>query len=332
MVLRSSPTAAGFKGRSSPVSGLLALGVIYLVWGSTYLAIRVAVREGAGWGPFWLGASRVAAAAAVLFAVNRLRGVRLRPSTTELGVLAASGLLLWVGGNGGVNWAEQHVASGLAALIIGSMPIWVAVMEALLDRRPPSGRLAAALVTGFVGLAVLTWPLLRRGVTADVAGVAVLLGGTICWGGGSILLRRRPVSLDPVVSSGWQQLVGSLGFAALALATGEPAPAPTLHAWFAWSYLVVFGSLLAFTCFVLAVKLLPTTLVMTYAYVNPVIAVVLGWLILSEPITGFTVVGTALILIGVVGVFADRREQPVTAAPAAASPTSVGVGASDGER
>jgi len=306
-----------------PVAGVLALGAIYLVWGSTYLAIRIAVREGAGWGPFWMGACRVSVAAAVLFAVNRLRGVRLRPSKAELWVLAASGGLLWVGGNGGVNWAEQHVASGLAALIIGSMPIWVAIMEALLDRRPPSARLAAALLTGFAGLAVLTWPLLRHGVTADVAGVVVLLGGTLCWGGGSILLRRRPVSLDPVVSSGWQQLVGSLGFAALALATAEPAPSPTLHAWLAWSYLVVFGSLLAFTCFVLAVKLLPTTLVMTYAYVNPVIAVVLGWLILSEPITLYTVVGTALILAGVVGVFADKRERPTTVGPASATAAAI---------
>ena len=102
-----------------PLAGILSLLVIYLVWGSTYLAIRVAVREGAGWGPFWLGAARVTVAAAVLFALNCLRGVRLRPTRPELAVLAATGLLLWVGGNGLVNWAEQRVDSGLAALVVG---------------------------------------------------------------------------------------------------------------------------------------------------------------------------------------------------------------------
>ena len=141
-----------------PISGLVNLVVVYIVWGSTYLAIRVAVREGAGWGPFWLGASRVLAAAAVLFLVNALRGKRLTPSRNEFGILVATGLLLWVGGNGAVNWAEQRIDSGLAALVVGSMPIWVAMIEGLIDRRPPSLMLMGSLVVGFAGLAVLTVP------------------------------------------------------------------------------------------------------------------------------------------------------------------------------
>lgn len=292
-----------------PVAGLLNLLVLYVVWGSTYLAIRFAVREGAGWGPFWLGASRVLLAAAVLFLVNAMRGARLRPTRTEMVILVGTGLLLWLGGNGAVNWAEQRVDSGLAALIVGTMPIWVALMESVIDRRPPSLLLMASLLVGFVGLAVLTAPMLTDGVTGDVLGIVAVVFAAITWGMGSIWLNRRPLKLDPLVVSGWQQLVGAAGFSLFAMGVGEAAPDPTPVAWAAWAYLVVFGSLLAFSCFVYAVKVLPTAIVMTYAYVNPVIAVLLGWLVLSEPITVYTVAGMALIITGVVGVFRDKAKR-----------------------
>ena len=286
-----------------PASGLLCLLAIYVAWGSTYLAIRVAVREGAGWGPFWLGAARVLAAAAVLFALNRLRGVRLRPTRFELLTLGATGVLMWVGGNGIVNWAEQRVDSGLAALVVGTAPLSVAAMEAAIDRRPPSLRLVSSLAVGMAGVAVLTYPMLRAGVTADVLGVLGLTLAGVSWGYGSIVLQRRKLPLDPIVVAGWQQLAGGVGFAALALAVGEPLPNPTPEAWAAWAYLMVVGSLVAFSCFVYALKVLPTSVVMTYAYVNPAIAVLLGWLILGEPITGYTLAGMALIIAGVYGVF-----------------------------
>jgi len=289
-----------------PVSGLLSLLAIYLAWGSTYLAIRVAVREGAGWGPFWMGAARVLVAALVLLAICRLRGVRLKPSRVELMVLAGTGVLMWVGGNGLVNWAEQRVDSGLAALVVGTAPLSVAAMEAAIDRRPPSLRFAASLAVGMSGLVVLTYPMLRAGVTADLLGVLGLALAGVSWGYGSIVLNRRRLPLDPIVVAGWQQLAGGIGFAVLALAVGEPLPRPTPEAWAAWAYLMVVGSLVAFSCFVYALKVLPTSVVMTYAYVNPAIAVVLGWLILGEPITGFTLLGMALILAGVYGVFRDK--------------------------
>ena len=289
-----------------PLAGLLNLLVTYVVWGSTYLAIRVAVREGAGWGPFWLGGGRVLAAAAVLFAFNLLRGAHLRPSRTDLGILVATGLLFWLGGNGAVNWAEQRVDSGLAALIVGTMPMWVALMESLIDRRPPTLMLCGSLLIGFGGLVVLTYPMLREGFHADLIGVAAVVFAAISWGFGSIIVNRRTLALDPVVISGWQQLVGFAGFAAMALLVREPAPQPIPQAWAAWAYLVVFGSLLAYTSFVYALRLLPTAVVMTYAYVNPAIAVVLGWLILDEPITGYTLAGMALIISGVYGVFRDK--------------------------
>ncbi len=277
-----------------------------MVWGSTYLAIRIAVREGAGWGPFWLGAARVLVAAAVLFALNGLRDARLRPTRGELGILVATGVMLWVGGNGAVNWAEYRIDSGLAALIVGTMPIWVAVMESLIDRRRPSLLLTASLLVGFGGLVVLTYPMLQDGVEADVIGVAAVIFAAVSWGLGSIILNRRRLKLDPIVVSGWQQLAGGIGFAVFAFILREPAPRPSPEAWAAWAYLVVFGSLFAYTSFVYALKLLPTSVVMTYAYVNPVIAVLLGWLVLSEPITGFTLVGMVLIVGGVYGVFKDK--------------------------
>lgn len=289
-----------------PLAGMLNLLVTYIVWGSTYLAIRVAVREGAGWGPFWLGSARVLVAALVLFLLNRMRGVRLRPTRGELGVVAATGLLLWVGGNGGVNWAETRIDSGLAALIVGTMPMWVAIIESHMDRRPPSLLLFGSLVLGFAGLVVLTIPKLRDGVTSDLLGIAVVVCAAVSWGFGSILVNRRKLTLDPVVMAGWQQLFGGVGFVVLALAVREPLPHPTPQAWAAWAYLVVFGSLLAYTSFIYALRLLPTTVVMTYAYVNPVIAVLLGWLILSEPITGYTLAAMALIVAGVYGVFRDK--------------------------
>jgi drug/metabolite transporter (DMT)-like permease len=294
-----------------PLAGLLHLFVTYVVWGSTYLAIRVAVREGAGWGPFWMGATRVLVAAALLFLFNKLRGPRLKPTRSELGILVATGLLLWVGGNGAVNWAEQRIDSGLAALIVGTMPIWVALMESLLDRRRPSLLLSSSLVVGFCGLVVLTYPMLEDGVKSDLLGVLAVVFAAVSWGFGSIIVNRRPLSLDPIVISGWQQLVGGVGFTIVALLVREPAPQPTPEAWAAWAYLVVFGSLLAYTSFVYALKLLPTTVVMTYAYVNPVIAVLLGWLILSEPITVFTLVGMVLIVGGVYGVFLDKGKRRI---------------------
>jgi len=298
--------------RRFSLAGLLNLLVTYVVWGSTYLAIRVAVREGAGWGPFWLGATRTLAAAAVLFAFNALRGARLKPTRGELGILAATGILLWVGGNGAVNWAEQRIDSGLAALIVGTMPIWVALMESLMDRRRPSFLLSVSLVVGFAGLVVLTFPMLEDGVKSDLIGVVAVIFAAVSWGFGSIVVNRRPLKFDPIVISGWQQLIGGVGFTLIALMVSEPAPRPTPEAWAAWIYLVVFGSLLAYTCFVYALRLLPTTVVMTYAYVNPVIAVLLGWVILTEPITGYTLVGMALIVGGVYGVFRDKgkRQMP----------------------
>jgi drug/metabolite transporter (DMT)-like permease len=280
--------------------------VVYLVWGSTYLFIRVAVREGSGFPPFALVASRTLLAALILLALAAFLGHQVRRPRGELWVLAVSGLLLWLGGNGLVTWAEHHVNSGYAALILGSTPIWPVIIEAILDREPPSVLLILSLVVGFVGLAVLVWPVMQRGGSADVASTFALLVAAVSWSGGSLLLQRSPPQCTPVVISAYQQLFGGLGLAAAMVLTGEPWPQPSPSAWLSWAYLLTAGSLISFTSYVIAVRTLPIAVVTTYAYVNPVIALLLGWLVLSEEVTTGLLAGMGLIIVSVAGVFRQR--------------------------
>ncbi|MFQ5512120.1 MAG: EamA family transporter [Candidatus Krumholzibacteriia bacterium] len=289
--------------------GLFHLAVIYIVWGSTYLAIRVAVREGAGFPPFTMAAMRVFAASAILFLWGRALKGRFRLTRRQLFILGTSAILLWVGGNGMVGWAEQRVDSGYAALLVGCMPIWVAIMEALIDRRRPSLRLFGALLVGLSGIAVLNGPVILKAETGSLAASLALVFATISWGAGSLLQRRNPAPIALEVSSGYQQAIGGAGLLLTAVLLGEPRPAPIPQAWTAWGYLVVFGSVFAFTSFVKALRLLPTNIVMTYAYVNPVIAVFLGWVLLGEVVTWWTLGGAVLVVLGVMGVFHEKRRE-----------------------
>ncbi len=284
-------------------AGLINLTIVYFVWGSTYLAIRIGIRSGSGFQPFWFGGLRVLVAGVILLLLGVMRGKDIRPNKMDLSVLIASGFLLWIGGNGLVVLAEQRVDSAIAALVVASTPIWVALFESILDRRMPSLLLIGSLIVGFGGIIVLSLPLLTSGVRADILSILALLLASFCWSSGLVLQTRRPVSLSKGISSAYQQLFGGLFFALIALIVREPLPTPTTEAWLAWGYLVLFGSILAFTAFVTALQQLPTSLVTTYAYVNPVIAVLLGWMILREPITPWTVVGGLFVLVGVTGIF-----------------------------
>lgn len=238
---------------------------------------------------------------------------RLKLSRKEFLVLAASGVLLWVGGTGLVIWAEQYAESAFAALLIGSVPIWVAFIETLIDRKMPSLLLIASILIGFSGVVILSLPKLEGGTRADVLSVIALIFAPVFWGMGSILQRRMPVRLSPAASSGYQHLFGGLGFLLILLFVHEPLPNPTPSAWEAWVYLVIFGSVIAFTSYIRALHMLPINVAMTYAYVNPVIAVFLGWLILNEKITAWTMGGTFLVLLGVAGVFHERYLQSANA-------------------
>ncbi len=307
----SSNESARPESGSLPLAGLFHLSVIYLIWGSTYLAIRVAVREGSGFPPFTMAALRTLLGGAFLLLLTGLRGRRLRLTRAELGVLVPSGLLLWVGGNGLVTWAETRADSGYAALLIATIPLWVAAIEAVIDRRTPSAGLVGSLLVGLSGIALLSWPQISGGDARDLAAFVALLLAPFFWSLGTVLQRRRPVGVSPRVSAGYQQLFGSAGFFLTALLVREPAPTPTGEAMAAWLYLVVLGSVVAFSSYVAAVQMLPTRVVATYAYVNPVIAVLLGALVLNEPITAGTVGGMALVLLGVAGVFRATYRPPL---------------------
>lgn len=287
--------------------GLAHLSIVYLVWGSTYLAIRVAVRDGAGFPPFTMALMRVIVASAILLTWAKLRGERIRLTRSELGLLLGSGLMLWVGGNGLVSWAEMRVSSGLAALLVAAMPIWGECVNCIVDRRWPGWSMAGSIVLGFVGVGVLSWPVLSQGTTADILSVIALLLAPLCWATGSIWLQRRKLDLSDRSMSGWQQLLGGAGLLLFVLLRREPLPTPTGEAWMAWGYLVVMSSVICFTSYLTTLRLLPYQVVMTYAYVNPVIAVFLGWLVLSEDVSWYTITGAAFVVSGVVGIFRNRR-------------------------
>ena len=288
------------------VPGLLNLLVIYIVWGSTYLAIRIAVRDGSGFSPFFLGGTRIGSAGILLLLWSIFKRKRLRLNPKELIHLIVLGISLWIGGNGLVTWAEQRTESGLAALIIAAVPIWTAIIAGIIDRKPPTIRMIGALLVGFMGMAVLSVPVFKSGVQADIWSIFGLLVAGISWSIGSVLQGRTPMDLSTEVSAGYQQLFGGVGLIGLGLILNEPYPNPITEAWFAWGYLLIFGSILAYTSFVRALRLLPTKIVMTYPYVNPIIAVFLGWIILNESVSIWTLGGAGLVLVGVAGVFRER--------------------------
>jgi drug/metabolite transporter (DMT)-like permease len=205
-----------------------------------------------------------------------------------------------------VTWAERHADSGYAALVLGTTPIWAVIMEAIIDREVPSSLLIFSLLVGFTGLGVLVWPVLQKGVSADLASTVALLIAAVIWPAGSLMLQRSPPKSTAVVVSAYQQFFGGLGLMAAVLLTAEPWPQPNPSAWIGWAYLVIAGSVISFTSYVIAVRTLPITVVTTYAYVNPVIAVLLGRVVLDERITSSTLLGMVLILASVAGVFRHR--------------------------
>lgn len=285
--------------------GMAYLSVVYVVWGSTYLAIRIAVREGSGFPPFTMAAMRLTLAGALFLVWGALAGHRIRINRRELLVLLGSGVMLWGIANGLVVWAEQRVNSGLAALFVAAVPIWSAVIDAAISRQLVSWRVMLALLVGLAGVGLLGVPVMQSGIQANLLSLGALLLATLSWAGGSVLQGREAVGVSPIVSSGYQQILGGLWLVGTLALVHEPAPHPVPEAWAAWGYLVVFGGL-AFTAYVQALRLLPISLATTYAYVNPVIAVFLGWLILGEPITGWTLGGAGLVLLGVAGVLRER--------------------------
>ncbi len=282
--------------------------IVYIVWGSTYLGIRVAVQEGSGFPPMIMSATRVFAGSLILVALARfIQKQSLRLTKEEWVVLSVSGLALWWGGNGLVAIAEMTVPSGYAALIIACTPIWVAIIESVLDKKRPSVFLVISLLIGVAGIAVLNWPAIISGNLNDLRGLFLLIIAGLSWGAGSIYQKRKNIHTTPEISSAVQQFTGGIALLITSFIISEPTMNPVPSAWWAWGYLIIFGSVIAFTSFVKALKLLPPNVVFTYAFVNPVVAVILGFFILGEPITPWTFAGATLVIIGVVGVFKEQK-------------------------
>jgi drug/metabolite transporter (DMT)-like permease len=302
------PARTWLHGRLAAWAALL---VVWVVWGSTYLAIRVADRTIP---PFPMAAARYLIAGALLYSVAWLGGRRQRqalgsPARTRQGSsrgwlaqwagMAVVGTMLLAFGNGGVSYAERTLPSGLAALLVASVPLWMALADWVINGRRIRLGGWLALAIGLAGVAVLARPPAHGAVFP----VLVVLGASMSWGIGSVLAGRMPSPASPLLGSAMEMLAGGAALIVLASATGELTQAGSGHvsvqSLLAVAYLIGPGSLLAMTCYVIALRRLPTSAVSTYAYVNPVVAVSLGALILGERLTPTTLLGGAIVVVSV---------------------------------
>lgn len=289
-----------------------ALLTVYVVWGSTYLAIAVADRA---LPPFLMLAVRFVLAGALLYAWARRRGAPA-PTRRQWGAAALVGGALLVVDTGGVAWAEQRVASGIVALLVASVPLFIAVLDRLCFRQRISGAAALGIAVGLVGVGLLV----GSGGHVDLLGAAVVLGASFAWAAGSTYARVAPLPGNTLLSAAMQMLTAGLALGFVAAASGERISRVDGASLGALAFLVVFGSLIAFTAYGWLLRNAPSPLVSTYAYVNPAVAVFLGWLFVGEHVGVREVVAGLVILssISLLAVHRDRRPAPEPVAEALA--------------
>lgn len=281
-----------------------ALGIVYVVWGSTYFAIRVAIDT---LPPFLMAAARFLIAGGLLLAVAAWRGARTpdrsadRVGWAQWRAALIVGAALLGGGNGGVVWAEQRIPSGVAALLVATVALWFALLDRVFYGKRLARQAGIGLGLGLAGLALLVGPA-GQGEIDSLGALACTLA-SLSWAAGSLYARGAPLPHRPIVATGMQMAAGGLVLLVLAVASGElaalrPAAFSTASL-LALAYLVVFGSLVAFSAYVWLLRAAPVALVATYAYVNPVVAVLLGWALLSEPVTARMLVAGGIIVVAV---------------------------------
>ncbi|MEA2725349.1 MAG: hypothetical protein QOH59_3120 [Gemmatimonadales bacterium] len=282
----------------------IAFFAVYVFWGMTYLAMRVAVEEIP---PYLMAGSRFVLAGVVLFVWARRRGDPA-PTAQQWRAAAVVGAFLLLGGNASVAWAEQRVPSGLAALLIGVMPIWMVGLEWLRRGARPSKQVVTGLLLGAVGVGLLVLPP-GGGKGMDLIGAAVLILAAASWAWGSVISKSAPLPKSPFLATSLEMIAGGVLCLLVAVLSGElegfRLSEVSGRATMAWLYLVVFGSLVAFTAYIWLLGVTSIAKVGTYAYVNPIVAVLLGWAVLGEPVTWRTVVAAAIILLGVALVNVD---------------------------
>jgi drug/metabolite transporter (DMT)-like permease len=274
----------------------IALGTIYLVWGSTFLAIAVVVRD---LPPFLAMAMRHLAAGALVFAWIMVRRREREPlGWRQWGAAFVFGGSLFLLGHGLLAWAQQEVPSGIAALLVGTIPLWFAILARIFLGERLGGRALAGLALGFAGLFLLVDPSGEEG--AEPLWALVIVLGALGWVAGSLYSQRSPLPKDTLLGAGMGMLAGGTLLLVVSGLRGEYDDATfTTDALLATAYMVVVGSLIGFSAYVWLLKTVPASTVSTYAYVNPVIAVFLGWMFNDEVITGRTVLAGAAIVVGV---------------------------------
>lgn len=307
----SNPTAsANSPAVSAPGSFrarvVLAFFAIYILWGTTFLAIRIAVEE---LPPLFAAAARFFIAGVLLYGAVRLKG-EAAPSRRQWGNLARLALLLFVAEYGPLFWAERYVSSGVASVLAATITILIMLAEVFLLRQQRlSWATLAAAATGFLGVAVLV---LQGGSgSAAMLPSLLLIAGCASWACGSVMARSLDLPASRSVASGAMMMLGGAGLFALAALFGELHPLPhlTLRAALAEGYLIVFGSLMGFTAYMWLLGQMPAGRVASYAYVNPVVAVALGYLLMGERVTVRTLAGSALVLVSVFLILRPPRRQ-----------------------
>ncbi len=279
----------------------IAFAMVYVFWGSTYLAIRISVEE---MPPFVMGGTRFLIAGVLMLAFCAFRGMKVAITGRDAWKLALIGVLLLTGGNMGVATAETKIPSGLASLVVAVVPLWVALVEGVVLRL---GRLSfrgwLGLVVGIAGLAVLLWPKLTAHTSlgkAELFASFILIMASLSWACGSIASRHWNIGVTPIVATGWEMAFAGGVNALIAYFKGDWGTAHiTTRGVGAVAYLVVFGSWVGFTAYIWLLEHVPTAKVATYAYVNPIVAVLLGWFILHETVDVFVVMGSICIIAGV---------------------------------
>lgn len=289
---------------------LAAFAAIYLIWGSTYLAIRFAIET---LPPFLMAAVRFLIAGGAMYLWARLRGVTA-PARRQWTAAALVGGLMLVFGVGGVSWAEQRVPSGAAALIVTVGPLWMVLVDWLFfGGRRPSGRVVLGILLGFSGVILLIGPEQVVGAgRIDMLGAGVILVGTVTWSFGSLYSRGTQLPDSPILATGMEMFAGGVLLLLVAIAFGELARLDVAHistrSILATGYLALFGSIVALSAYLWLLKVDTPARVITHAYVNPVVAVFLGWALADEPLNARTLAATTIIIAGVLVI--TRRERP----------------------
>jgi drug/metabolite transporter (DMT)-like permease len=304
---RSAPPAA------SRMQLATAFAAVYIIWGSTYLAIRIGITEIP---PFFLAGARYLITSAILYPLARARSAE-RPTRQHWVAALLLGALLPAAGNGFLTWAEQTVPSGIAALLVTTVSLWMVILEWV---RPggtaPTSRTSVGLLLGFGGILLLVAPWQSAG-RVNLIGAGVLMTGSLCWAAGSIASRHVKQPRLPLLRSAMQSLCGGIILFAFGSLTGEASRlhfgAITHRGWLALAYLTVFGSIIGYSAYTWLLHAAPPARVATYAYVNPVIAILLGWMFAGEHLTPRILVATAVIIAGVVMVIAAPARTTVPA-------------------